>query len=152
MSKYYVITAGEYSSYHVVQVTMNKKLAEAYLKIHDGRPDDMYIEEYDDLIDQCDIQDIFNKASANHPYVCIQMNKRGEIYSDGFLREKLMHKNSNDFCWREGPPKEPTLNGHSIYANFEMWVQVDKYNYDFDKIAKAVTDTRAKMMAERERL
>lgn len=152
MAKYYVITAGEYSDYHVVQITMDKKLAEAYLKVHDGSPDDMYIEEYDDLIDQCDIQDIFNKANVQHPYVCIQVSKRGEIYSEGFLREKLMLKNFSDFCWREKPPKEPMLINNSICVSFEIWVQVDKYNYDFDKIAKVVMDTRAKMMAEREGL
>lgn len=40
----------------------------------------------------------------------------------------------------------------SVCRRFEMWVQVDKYDYDYDKIVKVVMDTRAKMLAEKEGL
>ena len=39
--------AGEYSDYHIEHITTDKKLAEAYVKLHDGMPDELYIEEFD---------------------------------------------------------------------------------------------------------
>lgn len=152
MAKYYVITAGEYSDYHVVQITMDRKLAEAYVKLHGDTDDSMYIEEYDDLMDQCDIQDTFDKAYVRHPYVRVVVNKSGEIINQGWLKEKLMDKNIGEFYWFEKAPNKARFNPLNFWDNFEMWVPVDKYNYDFDKIVKVVMDTRAKMMAEREGL
>ncbi len=153
MAKYYVITTGEYSDYHVVHVTTNRKLAEAYIKVYDGDPDYLYMEEYDDLMDQCDIQYIIDKAYVLHPYARITVNKRGEINAPCFLKEKLMRKNVNEFNWKKkAPGRTWWFDDYNICENFVMWVQVDKYNYDFDKIVKVVMDTRAKMMAEREGL
>lgn len=152
MATYYVITAGEYSDYHVEHVTTDKKLAESYVKLHDGMPDDLYIEEFDDLRDQCDIQDTFDKASVKHPYTRITVDKRGEINAQGILKEKLMRKSVDDYRWREKAPGKAMFNDYCFVENFEIWVQVDKYNYDYDKIVKVVMDTRAKMLAEKEGL
>lgn len=152
MSKYYAITAGEYSDYHIVHITTDKKLAEAYVKLHDCTSDPMCIEEYDDLTDQCDIQDTFDKANVRHPYTRIMVDRRGEINGQGFLKEKLMRKKVDEFLWGEKAPGRALFNEHSIISYFEMWVQVDKYDYDYDKIVKVVMDTRAKMLAEKEGL
>ena len=146
MAKYYAITSGEYSDYHIVHITTDKKLAEAYVKLHDDGG--MQIEEYDDLIDQCDIQDTFEKASVLHPYCRVCVSIRGVVDYENVIKERLKNKIPSDFLWRDEPPKEPRINELSPWSNFDMWVQVDKYDYDYDKIIKVVMDTRAKMMAE----
>lgn len=152
MAKYYVITAGEYSSNHVVHVTTDKKLAEAYVKLHGNKDYDsryMEIEEFDDLVDQCDIQDTFDKAGVLHPYYEVSVSKRGVVGDEHYIRDDLEEKAPSVFNWGNKPPEEPHFNECSISMNFEMWVQVDKYDYDYDKIIKVVMDTRAKMLAER---
>lgn len=146
MAKYYVITSGEYSAYQIEQITTDKKLAEAYVKLHDRG--DMNIEEYDDLMDQCDIQDTFDKAGVLHPYIRINVSLRGVVESENSIKEKLENKNPCWFVWRDKLPEEPRIDEQSLWQHFKMWVQVDKYNYDCDKIIKVVMDTRAKMMAE----
>ena len=49
--KIYVITAGEYSDYHIVAVTTDKEKAENFVKLHNDSKrfyyDDAYVEEYD---------------------------------------------------------------------------------------------------------
>lgn len=49
--KIYVITAGEYSDYHIVAVTTDKEKADNFVKIHNESKrfyyDDAYVEEYD---------------------------------------------------------------------------------------------------------
>lgn len=155
MAKYYVITEGAYSSYHIVHITTDKKLAEAYVKLHANKDYDseyMTIEEFDDLIDQCDIQDTFDKAGVLHPYLKIYVERNGRISNDNNIKHCLEDKNADDFIWIDGEIKEAKINEYDAYINFEMWVQVDKYNYDYDKIVKVVMDTRAKMLAEKEGL
>ena len=154
MAKYYAITAGEYSDYHVEHITTDKKLAEAYVKLHANKDYDssnMEIEEFDDLVDQCDIQDTFDKASVLHPYYKVSVSRRGVVSGEHYIKNDLKEKNPSYFRWDNKPPKEPCFNEYSIW-NFEMWVQVDKYGYDYDKIVKVVMDTRAKMLAEKEGL
>ncbi len=155
MAKYYVITEGEYSDYHVVQITTDKKLAEAYVKLHaykDYNSDCMNIEEFDDLIDQCDIQDTFDKVGTLHPYLHIYVEENGAINGDDYIKEWLRTKNIDAFRWADTAPEGAKINKYSVCYHFEMWVQADKYNYDYDKIVKVVMDTRAKMIAERYRL
>lgn len=49
--KIYVITAGEYSDYHIVAVTTDKEKADNFVKVHNNSKrfyyDDAYVEEYD---------------------------------------------------------------------------------------------------------
>lgn len=49
--KIYVITAGEYSDYHIVAVTTDKEKADNFVKVHNDSKrfyyDDAYVEEYD---------------------------------------------------------------------------------------------------------
>ena len=46
--KVYVITAGDYSDYHIVAVTEDKEKADNYVKEHNERlAEDAYVEEYD---------------------------------------------------------------------------------------------------------
>lgn len=153
MAKYYAITEGEYSDYHIVHITTDKKLAEAYVKLHahkDYDSDYMEIEEYDDLIDQCDIQDTFDKAGVLHPYLCITVSKNGGVNGDDYIREKLKAKDVVDvFRWLDTAPDEAIFDEYGFWDHFKMWVQVDKYDYDYDKIIKVVMDTRAKMLAEK---
>ena len=155
MAKYYAITAGEYSDYHIVHITTDRKLAEAYVKLHANRDYDseyMDIEEFDDLVDQCDIQDTFDEANMLHPYYKVHVSIRGHIEDSDIIMTALENKNPVDFHWGNKLPKEPCINPYSVCWNFEMWVQVDKYNYDYDKIVRVVMDTRAKMLAEKEGL
>lgn len=159
MAKFYAITAGEYSDYHIVHITTDKKLAEAYVKLHADKDYDseyMNIEEYDDLVNQCDIQDAFDKTEPLHPYILVVTNEHGEIIAQGAIQEKLKRKDVDEFHWGEKAPAEAMFNKGVYYLytceTFEMWVQVDKYDYDYDKIIKVVMDTRAKMLAEREGL
>lgn len=156
MAKYYAITEGEYSDYHIVHITTDKKLAEAYVKLHahkDYDSDYMAIEEYDDLVDQCDIQDTFDKAGVLHPYLCIRVRKNGAIDGEDYIREYLKARDVVDaFRWADAAPDEAILDEYSVWDHFTMWVQVDKYDYNYDKIIKVVMDTRAKMLAEKEGL
>lgn len=46
MEKIYVVTADEYSGYHIKAVFDEKELAEKYIKMLGGDPDDIRIEEY----------------------------------------------------------------------------------------------------------
>lgn len=57
MGKIYVITVGEYSDYDIECATVDKELAEAYVKIHPN----CRVEEYDDLADTATI-DIIDDA------------------------------------------------------------------------------------------
>lgn len=155
MAKYYAITAGEYSDYHIVHITTDKKLAEAYVKLHANRDYDseyMDIEEFDDLVDQCDIQDTFDKVGMLHPYYKIYVSAKGCIENWGVVKDALENKDPADFRWDDKLQIEPHFYEFSACRNFVMWVQVDKYDYDYDKIVKVVMDTRAKMLAEKEGL
>lgn len=73
--KVYVITAGEYSDYHIVTVTTDKEKADNFVKVHNDSKcfyyDDAYVEEYDtdDFdIDVTDRNAKYFKVIANWDY------------------------------------------------------------------------------------
>ena len=77
--KIYVITAGEYSDYHIVAVTKDKEKADNFVKVHNDSKrfyyDDAYVEEYDTddfdiAIDDCNAKYFKVFVSWNYAQGC----------------------------------------------------------------------------------
>lgn len=142
--KVYAVTTGEYSDFWVDNVFATRKLAEDYFKIHDLWRDSGKILEYD-LLDEttADIQG----ADEYHPWICIDISQGGKItQGEWYIKDILSKKDVKDFSWFSKGPKDIVRN-HGYYVH--VMIQVDKYDWDYDRIVKAAYDIRAKYLAEK---
>lgn len=98
--KVYVIQEGCYSDRHIVGVTLNENIAEAYLKIHNTGDwyDDCNIEEYE-LLD--DVNIITEADSFVKQYIIyIQNNNLASIKEECYVSpdtDKISYSFNNDF-------------------------------------------------------
>ena len=71
--KIYVITKGEYSSYHIVGATSSKSDAKKIKKLHDNRFCEVRIEVYEDSFEKSlPIYEVFSDKDTNH----IEINRQ----------------------------------------------------------------------------
>ncbi len=89
--KVYVITNGEYSSYQICAVTLDKEQAELLRIRYSDKWDEAYIEEYDTDDYKIEVSDIHK-----HMY-CIKFNENHEIwYSNEVSPRNLTHGEIED--------------------------------------------------------
>lgn len=78
--KVYIVTAGEYSDYHICKVFLDKEKAEKYValenELNKGCWDECYINEWDTADDSIKME-----AKVAHYYYCY-INNEGEIETD----------------------------------------------------------------------
>ena len=143
--KVYVVTTGEYSDFWVDKIFTTRTMAEAYFKIHNLRYDSGKILEYE-LLDETttDIQG----TDEYHPWVRIGISTEDGslLTSEKWLKDILSEKNAEDFHWHLKAPKDIIID---CKYTLHILVQVDKYDYDYDRIMKAAYDIRAKYLAEK---
>lgn len=142
--KVYAVATGEYSDFWVDNIFATRKLAEDYVKIHNLGSNYGRIIEYD-LLDEttADIQGV----DEYHPWISIVINKNGEnITPEERAKDILSKKDPEKFNWFLKGPKD-IINDHNYYIH--VMVQVDKYDWDYDRIVKAAYDIRAKYLAEK---
>lgn len=142
--KVYVVTTGEYSDFWVDKIFATRKLAEDYFKVHNLGYDSGQIMEYDLLFeDKVDIQGV----DEYHPWISIAINKNGEnVTPEECAKDILSKKDPVKFNWFSKGPKD-IINDYNYYV--QVMIQVDKYDWDYDRIVKAAYDIRAKYLAEK---
>ena len=131
--KVYVITAGEYSDYHICAVTLIKERAEVLKRYYSSTTDEATIEEYDTLEPHITGQP--RKVFSLH------IEKDGTVNQYGKQAWTFDEKFENHFhLWSSNP-----WNDHYGWTGrFDATVVAD----DFDHAVKIALDQRAKELAE----
>ena len=134
--KIYAITDGEYSAYHIEQITTDPKIAEAYAKLHN-----FYVEEYDELSDIS----VIETAKELKPYIWV----RSESFKFSDWKEVLEARIKREINYEWYLPEKAPTPCLGYRDECHMCIQI-KDDLDLDNIPKIVYDTRAKLIAEKE--
>lgn len=121
----YVITSGDYSDYCIVDVTLDRDIAEALLKIHPGSE----IEEYEAVDDKKVIAD--TKDYIKSWDVIFKKDGSYTIFDTGYAEKHF----------------EPIIIESPYYAG-GLRLQVSVCNNDREKAIKIAQDARAKYLAK----
>lgn len=125
--KIYVITAGEYSDYHICAASLDKEQAEYLRKIYSDGWDDAQIEEFD--TDQNPV------ISALRKFYRVEVNADGTIYEA-----------KECYVPAETPFRDTfTLSSYPIYGEYGLTAQLEAK--DLEHAKKIALDKRAELSA-----
>ena len=164
MSKVYVVTSGEYSSYSICQVFTTRELAEAYIAarqpgerrygglneveeydLWDTQPEshEMLVLSWRTLVDPSPVPDLYPTEKVERP-----RTERHEIRADEASRRAIdtvdVDASASDQNWKiydySGP--EPKL-----VANMPGYVLVTVAGFDHERVRKVMGETKARVKA-----
>lgn len=121
--KVYVLTCGDYSSYSIMEVTVNKAVAEALAKLHSWE-----IEEFD-AIEEAD-----------------EIIREVESMRSGW---KFMFSGNGEICKEDMMLSTSSMLDEVIDLDRNNAVSVEVWNEDLEKAKKIAQDMRAKYFAEK---